>query len=288
MGESKKSYEMKPLEKMNVIDDFLFNEIMADEENGLEVCRMILICVLKRKIGKIHYTPQKNVPGISEDKHGIRLDAYVTEINESPGGEEEDINVYDIEPDKRVQRKAALPRRSRYYGSLIDSQLLETGIDYESLPNLVTIFILSYDPFGRDAMYYEAGTILKTHPDEPYDDGVRRIYLYAGGELPEGAGEADRNLKRLLIYINESIEGNATDDNTRKLDEIVRRTKAKKDIGVKYMKSWERERELIEAVREEERQNTEREHQRAERERQRAEKAEKRIQELEAMLAAKS
>ncbi len=47
------------------------------------------------------------------------------------------------------------------------------------------------------------------------------------------------------------------------------------------MKSWERERELIEAVREEERQNTERE-------RQRAEKAEKRIQELEAMLAAKS
>ncbi len=70
-----------------------------------------------------------------------------------------------------------------------------------------------------------------------------------------------------------------------KLDEIVRRIKTKKDIGVKYMKSWERERELIEAGkeegREEERRNTERE-------RQRANGAEKRIKELEAMLAAKS
>ncbi len=31
------------------------------------------------------------------------------------------------------------------------------------------------------------------------------------------------------------------------MDEIVRSTKARKDIGVKYMKSWERERELLEA-----------------------------------------
>ena len=60
-------------------------------------------------------------------------------------------------------------------------------------------------------MYYEAGTTLKTHPDEPYDDGIRRIYLYAGGKLPEGAGETDRDLKRLLIYINESVEANAID-----------------------------------------------------------------------------
>ena len=284
MDETKKTYEMKPLEKMNVIDDFLFNEIMADEENGLEVCRMILSCVLKRKIGNIHYTPQKNVPGVSEDKHGIRLDAYVTETREGTEGVEEDINVYDVEPEKRVKKKAALPRRSRYYGSLIDVQLLETGIDYESLPTLVTIFILSYDPFGEDAMYYEAGTMLKTHLHRPYDDGVRRIYLYVGGKLPEGAGEAEHDLKRLLIYINESVEGNATDVNTKKLDAIVRRIKAKKDIGVKYMKSWERERELIEAGkeegREEERRNTERE-------RQRANGAEKRIKELEAMLAAK-
>ena len=85
-----------------------------------------------------------------------------------------------------------------------------------------------------------------------------------------------------------SVAANATDDNTRKLDEIVRRTKAKKDIGVKYMKSWERERELIEAGREEERQNTEKERQRADKAEEQLEDARKHIKELEAMVDAKS
>ena len=33
-----KQMNRKPLEEMNVIDDFLFTEIMSDEENGLELC----------------------------------------------------------------------------------------------------------------------------------------------------------------------------------------------------------------------------------------------------------
>ena len=50
---------MKPLEEMDVIDDFLFTEIMSDEEDGAEVCRMILSLVLKREIGKISFTAQR-------------------------------------------------------------------------------------------------------------------------------------------------------------------------------------------------------------------------------------
>ncbi len=246
MKESRKMYVMKPIEQMNVIDDFLFSEIMADEKNGLEVCRMILGCILKRKIGNIHFTAQKNIPGVSEESHGIRLDAYVTEKAEESEDEAEDINVYDIEPDRRSDKKADLPQRSRYYADLIDVQLLQTGVDYKKLPKLVTIFILTYDPFGENAMYYEAGCVLKTHPQVSYDDGVRRIYLYVGGQLPENAGEEEKNLRTLLRYINDSTESNATDDNTKRLNEIVRSTKARKDIGVKYMKSWERERELLE------------------------------------------
>ena len=33
----------KPSEELNVIDDILFNEIMADEEKGEEVCRIIRV-----------------------------------------------------------------------------------------------------------------------------------------------------------------------------------------------------------------------------------------------------
>ena len=72
-----------------------------------------------------------------------------------------------------------------------------------------------------------------------------------------------------------------TDDVTGKLNEIVHKIKEKKDVGIRYMKSWEREKELRdegrEEGREEERANTERE-------RKRAEVAEARVKELEALV----
>lgn len=294
MNEKNKNV-MKPLEEMNVIDDFLFAEIMADEENGLEVCRMILSCVLKRKVENIHFTAQKAVPGVSEQSHGIRLDAYVTEDIGNNKDSGSNIKVYDVEPEKNNSKKSALSRRSRYYGDLIDVQLLNSGVDYEKLPELVTIFILPFDPFGENAMYYEAGTIVKTHPHVPYDDGIRRIYLYVNGDLPDNAADDDRQLQVLLKYINDSTTENATDELTKRLDGIVKSTKAKKDIGIRYMKSWERERELKEEGREEMREEMQEKLESAEEARKaaeerainaekRAEAAERRLAELEALL----
>ncbi len=95
-------------------------------------------------------------------------------------------------------------------------------------------------------MYYEAGTVIKTHPHIPYNDGIRRIYLYVDGEISKEKNKDEQTLKNLLRYINESTGANVTDDNTRRLDDIVKVTKARKDVGINFMKSWERERELLE------------------------------------------
>ena len=88
-----------------------------------------------------------------------------------------------------------------------------------------------------------------------------------------------------MKYIKNSTESNVTDENTRKLDEIVRSTKSKKDIGVRYMKSWEMERVLKEEGRREEQVQTERERKRAEKAESDLKAAQERIAELEAMLA---
>ena len=158
----------------------------------------------------------------------------------------------------------------------------------KKLPELITIFILSYDPFGEDALYYEAGSIIKTHPKIPYNYGVRRIFLYVNGKLPDNAGEDDKKLKNLLRYIGSSTKANVTDDTTKRLNEIVTVTKSKKDIGVRYMKSWEILRDAKEEGRkegrEEERANTRAETERADRAEQRADSAEQRVRELEAMI----
>ena len=285
MNETNKSVrKITPLEEMNVIDDFLFYEMLYDEEHGKEACRLILERVLKCSIGNIQYTAQKMIPGISETGQGIRLDAYITEdVCDSEG--RPNINVYDLEPDKRSYKKKSLPKRCRYYSDLIDVQIVNSGIKYEKLPKIVIIFILSYDPFDHGDMYYEAGTMLKTHPDIPYDDGIRRIYLYTEGKLKKDADDNDKKLKNLLQYIRRSTEENVTDETTRRLDELVKATKHKKDIGVKYMKSWELESELREEGREEgreeERANTEAERRRADAAESRADEAESRADEAE-------
>lgn len=249
--EKKKENMMKPLEEMNLIDDFLFTEVMTDEENGQKACRIILETVLKRKLGEIRFEYQKLIPGVSESSHGIRLDTFIRELSADEAGTVPGISIYDIEPDKRVQKKNTLPKRARYYGDLVDVQLLEKNTDYEMLPEQVIIFILSYDPFGKDAMYYEAGTMLITHPEVSYNDGVRRIFLYVDGKLPREFTEDDRKIQKLLKYIARSTDDNITDESTGELDKIVRNTKSKKEVGIKYMKSWEREKELIEEGREE-------------------------------------
>lgn len=120
--------------------------------------------------------------------------------------------------------------------------------------------------------------------------------IMSDGELPEDAGEEDRKLKNLLRYIGKSTKANITDDLTDRLNDIVHKAKAKKGVGVRYMKSWEREKELREEGREEgreeERKNTEAERKKAEAARKRADKAEMRadkaearVRELEAKLA---
>ena len=108
--------------------------------------------------------------------------------------------------------------------------------------------------------------------------------------------EREEHLQNLLRYINDSKDENVTDDNTDKLNNIVRHTKNKPGIGIKYMKSWERDRELIRDERrrteeaeqraEEERQRAEKEKQRAEEEKQRAEEEKQRADNLQAELDA--
>ncbi len=124
----------------------------------------------------------------------------------------------------------------------------------------------------------EAGTVLKTHSKIPYSDGVRRIYLYVGGKLQKDAGDDDKKLQDLLWYIGKSTSENVVDEKIEMLDNIVRKTKADRNVGVRYMKSWEWEREIREEGREEAREQTEAE-------RKRADEAETRAKLAEAELA---
>lgn len=177
----------RPLEELNLMDDFLFQEMLLQEGDGEEFCRILLGTILGRPIRKVRIMPQKNILGIDTDRHGIRMDAYIEDIsaeNALPGAEMVDAeimpDIYDVEPNNRYE-KQTLPKWVRYYHGLMDTQLLAAGVEYDKLQNVVIIVILPYDPFDRNRMVYTIQNQCVEDISIPYDDGAKKIFLYTKG-----------------------------------------------------------------------------------------------------------
>ena len=233
----------KKLEDLNILDNFMFNELLDyDEKEGVKVCRYMLRTILQKDYKKIRIMTQKNIAGVTPKNHGIRLDAYIEASDEDltdETSEESEVSIssdiFDIEPNKYQAHNEA--KRTRYYHSLIDTKVLKSGIHYEKLQNVAVIMILPYDPFGKNRMVYtikskciEDGTI-------GYDDGLTTIYLYTKGT----EGNPSQELKDMLKYIENSTEENAVNEDLAAMHGLINRIKHDGEVGVRYMQSWERE-----------------------------------------------
>lgn len=238
----------RKLEDLNLLNDFLFQEMMAQEGVGEEFCRILLETILEKTIRKVQVIPQKNIPGINTNMHGIRLDAYIEAVSQddietSDMGIDAKIqsDIYDVEPNKKYGKKS-LPRRTRYYHALIDTQLLATEVDYEKLQNVVIIMILPYDPFERKRMVYTIQNQCVEDPTVCYDDGAKKIFLYTKGT----EGNPSKKLRDMLKYIEESVDRNVTNPEIAHIQRLVKKVKESKEVGINYMKTWEREKMIRE------------------------------------------
>ena len=251
MQKSHKSsnYTHRKLEDLNLIDDFLFQEIMSDEEYGEKFCRILLSTILNRPIRHVRITPQKNILGIDTNCHGIRMDAYIEELPETSLCDAEiSSDIYDIEPDNGSDRHS-IPKRMRYYHGMIDTKLLAIGNDYSLLPNVVIILILPYDPFGKNRMIYTVQNTCLEDSSIPYEDGAKKIFLYTKGT----EGNPSQALRDMLKYIEYSRQENIFNPDIASIHEMVADIKKRKEVGIHYMKSWEREKLFREMGKEENR-----------------------------------
>ncbi len=188
----------KRIKEMNMIDGFLFDSIMEDEDAAKIVSKNIIGTTLNIDLVDVVVTAQKVITGVDSVNHGIRLDAQIIHNDKT---NEDSATVYDIEMENRASDRLELPKRQRYYVGLIDSKTLPTNTIYRNLPEYVSITILSYDPFLAGDMYYEASTNLITHPDIEYKDGVKHIYLYAYGNNNLSDKSYGERLSEMLKYI---------------------------------------------------------------------------------------
>ena len=217
----KKTY--KPLQELNLIDAFLFAVSTEKIQDAEFIAKLIIERATNEKVDQITVVPEKELTGIDIGHHGIRMDLYVEEHEDRRLAK-----VYDIEPNK--YNPAELPMRSRYSQSLTDVKLLNSGEAYEILPEYISIWILPYDPFGKNCMIYTVKNVVEEFPELLYNDGVKRLFLYVGGEL--GGTE---KLKDLLHYFSSSQKGNVTDAELEHLHSIVEKAKHNQEVGKRYM-----------------------------------------------------
>ena len=55
------SYIAKPLEQLDLLDDFLINAVASDEHVGTQCCRKILSILLQKQIGKMVRSKDRNI-----------------------------------------------------------------------------------------------------------------------------------------------------------------------------------------------------------------------------------
>ena len=67
-------YQERPrkLEELNLIDNFLFQEMISRKDTGEEFAKLLLGTILNRSIRSVKIVPQKNILGTDTDRHGIR------------------------------------------------------------------------------------------------------------------------------------------------------------------------------------------------------------------------
>ena len=161
-------YRIKPWEDLTIQDDYMFKLIMGVKR----ICLNLLQGILRVEIKDIHYLETEKSMGARYQGKGVRMDVYVRD----------DANtVYNIEMQVRMLEGESLFKRTRYYQSMIDADLLTAGADYDDLNKTVIIFICPFDPFGKGRHIYTFRNLCVEDKKLELSDGAIKIFLNAKG-----------------------------------------------------------------------------------------------------------
>lgn len=200
-------------ENIGICNDFVFCKIMQDKSLLSELIRLILP---ELRFKELQVQAQRSIE-IGMDIHGVRFDIFVTL---------EDGSIVEIE--MQVLDTGNLPKRLRFYGSMVDTQMLEKGVVYSKLRDSYVIMICPFDFYEEGRHMYTFTNRCKQNHNLEMGDGTTKIVLNAVGTMDDVSGR----LKAFLDYVAGKI---VDDEYVRKLDEAVRKARANKEWRREYM-----------------------------------------------------
>ena len=209
----------KTLQDLTIKDNFLFGAVMMDEE----LCRELLELVLGFRIAKVTVSREKSFVYHPEYK-GVRLDIIAADEKNTH---------YNVE--MQVSRKSKPGKRSRYYHSQIDMDLLLSGHDYAELPDAYVIFICDFDPFGRKKYRYTFDMACREDGEVSLEDGSHTVFLSTCGENKD---EVQEELVKFLMYVKAELKestGDFRDSFVKRIQDAVRNVKASREMEEQFM-----------------------------------------------------
>lgn len=227
-----KHYKIPDYQTLGLSNDFMFGRIMQNEK----LCKPFLEQILGIKIHHIKYIEHQKTIDEKIDSRGIRMDIYVDDGR----------TVYNCEMQTVMNRN--LPRRSRYYQSQIDVNLLAKGEDYWNLKKSFVIFICTFDPFGEDAYVYTFENMCREYSSLALQDDAVKVFLNTKGRK----GIVSSELRELLEYIDSSrIPEGSSNPLIKELDDALVKARSNEEWRHDFMTLELLKRECREEGREE-------------------------------------
>ena len=206
---------IKPWQALTIQDDYMFKLIMGRKR----LCKKMLEKLLDLKIKRLKYMQEEKTINTRYEGKGIRLDIYV---------EDERKTVYNVEMQVRKPTGDGLAKRTRYYQSMIDMDLLAAGEDYDELNKTIIIFICPFDPIGKGRHIYTFKNICVQDKDIELGDGATKIFVNTVGKI----NDVKPDVKAFLDYVNGIV---SDDEFVQELDAAIKEVKQQELEGEKYM-----------------------------------------------------
>jgi conserved hypothetical protein (putative transposase or invertase) len=174
-------------------------------------------------VDHVEISTEKNIVYHPEYK-GVRLDVYAKDENNTR---------YNIE--MQVLKQPALGRRSRYYQSQMDMELLLKGCEYAELPDSYVIFLCDFDPFGKGKYRYTFWTACEETEKASLKDGRCIMFLNTRGENAE---EVPKELVSFLKFVHADLKESQKDfqdDYVRQVQKSVTHIRESREMEERFM-----------------------------------------------------
>ena len=208
----------RTLQELTLKDNFLFAAVMMEQNN----CKRLLELALDIEIEHVEVDTEKSIVYNPEYK-GVRLDVFARDEKNTR---------FNVEMQVATQ---FLEKRTRYYHSQMDMDMLVLGFPYEELPSCYVLFICDFDPFKLEKYRYTVKHVLVEDEKITYQDGSHTVFLSTKGKNDD---EVPRPLVQFLKFVAAGLEKSTADfedEFVEQLQASIKRIKQNREMGERYM-----------------------------------------------------